>query len=113
MAPSLIGVGLFFVLPFGVVIYYSVVNNPVQHEYVGLRNYINTWGNNAFSLAARNTLLFSVVAVPLAVVLSLWLAVIMESRIPPQMVHRYLEILRKGLGLASQKVSPAAAGIEA
>ena len=88
LLPSLVGVGLFFVLPFGVVIYYSVVNNPVQHEYVGLRNYINTWGNNAFSLAARNTLLFSVVAVPLAVVLSLWLAVIMESRIPLKSLFR-------------------------
>ena len=82
LAPSLIGVGLFFVLPFGVVIYYSMINNPVQHEYVGLNNFIRTWQNNAFSLAARNTLLFSMIAVPLAVVLSLWLAVIMESRIP-------------------------------
>ena len=82
LAPSLIGVGLFFVLPFGVVIYYSVINNPVQHEYVGFNNFIRTWGNNAFSLAARNTLLFSMIAVPLAVILSLWLAVIMESRIP-------------------------------
>ena len=82
LAPSLIGVGLFFVLPFGVVIYYSMINNPVQHEYVGFNNFIRTWNNNAFSLAARNTLLFSVIAVPLAVMLSLWLAVIMESRIP-------------------------------
>ena len=82
LAPSLIGVGLFFVLPFGVVIYYSMINNPVQHEYVGFNNFIRTWNNNAFSLAARNTLLFSMIAVPLAVVLSLWLAVIMESRIP-------------------------------
>ena len=82
LAPSVIGVGLFFVLPFAVVVYYSVINNPVQHEYVGLRNFINTWENNAFMLAARNTLLFSLIAVPLAVILSLWLAVIMESRIP-------------------------------
>ena len=82
MAPSLIGVGLFFVLPFGVVIYYSVINNPVQQEYVGTANFIRTWNNNAFQLAARNTLMFSLIAVPLAVLLSLWLAVIMESRIP-------------------------------
>lgn len=82
LLPSLIGVGLFFVMPFGVVIYYSVINNPVQHEYVGISNFIRTWQNNAFMLAARNTLLFSAIAVPLAVVLSLWLAVIMESRIP-------------------------------
>ena len=88
LAPSLIGVGLFFVLPFGVVIYYSLINNPVQHEMVGLTNFLRTWNNNAFQLAARNTLIFSFVAVPLAVVLSLWLAVIMESRIPLKSTFR-------------------------
>lgn len=88
LAPSLIGVGLFFVLPFGVVIYYSMINNPVQHEFVGISNFIRTWGNNAFRLAAHNTLLFSLIAVPLAVVLSLWLAVIMESRIPLKSTFR-------------------------
>jgi len=82
LAPSLVGVGLFFVLPFGVVIYYSLINNTVQQEYVGVDNFIRTWNNNAFQLAAHNTLLFSLIAVPLAVILSLWLAVIMESRIP-------------------------------
>ncbi|MDO5455832.1 MAG: sugar ABC transporter permease [Eubacteriales bacterium] len=82
LAPSLIGVGLFFVLPFGVVIYYSLINNPVQHKFVGIQNFITTWSNNAFRLASLNTLLFSAVAVPLSVVLSLWLAVIMESKIP-------------------------------
>ncbi len=82
LAPSLIGVGLFFVIPFFVVIYYSVINNPVQHQFVGFSNFIKVWNNNAFALAARNTLLFSLLAVPLAVILSLWLAVIMESKIP-------------------------------
>ncbi len=82
LTPSLIGVGLFFVLPFGVVIYYSTINNPVQHVNVGAANFIRTWNNNAFQLAARNTLFFSALAVPLAVILSLWIAVIMESKIP-------------------------------
>ncbi len=82
MAPSLFGVGLFFVIPFFVVIYYAFINNPVQHQFVGLMNFIRVGGNNAFRLAARNTLLFSLLAVPLAVFLSLWLAVIMESKIP-------------------------------
>lgn len=82
LAPSLIGVGLFFVLPFAVVVYYSTINNPVQQVNVGAANFIRTWNNNAFRLAARNTLLFSAAAVPLAVILSLWIAVIMESNIP-------------------------------
>ena len=88
LAPSLVGVGLFFVLPFGLVIYYSLINNPVQHRFVGLHNFITTWNNNAFMLAAKNTLFFSAIAVPLAVVLSLWLAVIMESRIPMKSTFR-------------------------
>ena len=75
-------------LPFGVVIYYSLINNPVQHDFVGYSNFVRTWENNAFQLAARNTLIFSFAAVPLAVVLSLWLAVIMESRIPLKSTFR-------------------------
>lgn len=82
MSPSLIGTAVFFVLPFFVVIYYSLVNNPVQHRFVGLSNYFTTLGNSAFRLAAWNTFRFSIVAVPLAVLLSLLLAVVLESRIP-------------------------------
>ena len=88
LAPSLIGVGLFFVLPFGVVIYYSVVNNPVQHVFVGAANFIRTWNNNAFRLAASNTLRFSLLSVPLAVALSLLLAVVMERNIPGKSYFR-------------------------
>lgn len=41
LAPSVLGVLLFFVLPFLVVIYFSFVNNPVAKKFVGLTNYIN------------------------------------------------------------------------
>lgn len=88
LAPSLAGVGLFFVVPFGVVIYYALVNNVVQHRFTGMQNFITTWNNHAFRLACRNTLLFSLVAVPLAVLLSLWLAAMMESRIPLRSTFR-------------------------
>ena len=82
LAPSLLGVMLFFVAPFGVVIYYSLINNPIQKNFVGFANYINVWNNGAFKLAGINTFKFSLVAVPLAVLLSLFLAAVMESRIP-------------------------------
>lgn len=82
LLPSLLGVTVFFVAPFGVVIYYSLINNPIQKEFVGLSNYINVWNNAAFQQAASNTMKFSFLAVPLAVVLSLLLAAVMESRIP-------------------------------
>ena len=79
---SLSGVALFFVLPFFVIIYYSVIDNPVRHNFVGLSNYIRVFNNSAFRLASLNSLKFSLVAVPLAVSLSLLLAVVMEQRLP-------------------------------
>ena len=82
LLPSLLGVILFFVAPFGVVIYYSMINNPIQKEFVGFDNFVNVWNNAAFKQAASNSLIFSLIAVPLAVVLSLFLAAVMESRIP-------------------------------
>lgn len=82
LAPSVIGVSLFFVLPFLVVIFYSVVNNPIQHKFVFLKNYINVWNNAAFRLAAGNTLKFSLIAVPLVVILSMALAFALDATIP-------------------------------
>ena len=82
LMPSLIGVGVFFVAPFFVVIYYSLISNPIQKRFVGFRNFVNVWSNSAFRQAGINTFKFSLVAVPLAVALSLFLAAIMESRIP-------------------------------
>ncbi len=82
LSPSLLGVLIFFVIPFMVVIYYALVNNPVQHEFVGIQNFVRVFQNAAFRLAAWNTIRFSLVAVPLAVILALLLAVVLESNIP-------------------------------
>ena len=82
LAPSVMGVSLFFVLPFLVVIFYSVVNNPIQHKFVFLKNFTNVLSNSAFRLAAANTFKFSVIAVPLVVVLSMALAFALDTAIP-------------------------------
>jgi len=82
LSPSLIGVALFFVLPFAVVGYYSVLNNPIQHKFVFLDNYISVWNSSSFRLAAANTIKFSLAAVPLAVVLSMTMAFALEQAIP-------------------------------
>jgi multiple sugar transport system permease protein len=82
LAPSIAGTLLFFGMPFVVVIYYALVDNPISHNFVFLNNFIALLNNTAFRLAAKNTAMFSVVAVPLAVVLSLLLAMLLDSRIP-------------------------------
>ena len=88
LLPSVIGVLLFFVLPFLIVVYYSVVDNPINHEFVFLDNFIMVFHNAAFQKAAKNTMMFSVTAVPLAVILSLLLAMMLESKIPFQSQFR-------------------------
>lgn len=82
LAPSLLGVLLFFVIPFFVVIYYSLVDNPINSEFVFLNNFVNIIQNSSFRQAAKNTATFSAVAVPLAVVLSLAMAMLLEQNIP-------------------------------
>ncbi len=82
LAPSVIGVLLFFILPFFVVIAYSMVNNPIKMEFVGIENFVEVIENKAFQKAVFNTLRFSVIAVPLAVVLSLVLAIFLDWKIP-------------------------------
>lgn len=80
--PSLLGVMLFFLLPFCVVIYYALVDNSISHNFVFLQNFVSLLKNAAFLQAAKNTFVFSAVMVPLAVVLSLGLALLLEENIP-------------------------------
>ena len=82
LLPSVIGVLLFFVLPFFIVIYYSVIDDPINAEFVFFDNFVMVLHNAAFQQAAKNTMIFSAAAVPLAVVLSLLLAMMLESKIP-------------------------------
>lgn len=82
IAPSFLGVLVFFVLPFLVVCYYSVVDNPVSGNFVFLDNFRTIVSNAAFQRAVHNTLTFSAVAVPLAVLLSLLLAIVLEAKLP-------------------------------
>ena len=80
--PSFLGMLMFFVAPFCVVIYYSFIAGALDHSFVGLKNYINVWNNGAFRIAVKNTAVFSGLSVPLAVVLALVLALMLECRIP-------------------------------
>ncbi|MDE5569607.1 MAG: sugar ABC transporter permease, partial [Ruminococcus sp.] len=65
-----------------------LINNPTTAEFVGLENYKKLFNNEAFKLAATNTAAFSLIAVPLAIILSLWLAVLLERNIPGKSIFR-------------------------
>ena len=86
LSPSFLGVFLFFILPFGLVVKYAFTNSagdPVQFQ-----NFVNLLKNPIFKMAAKNTLTFSAVAVPLSVVLAIALALMLECRIPMKSYFR-------------------------
>lgn len=82
LAPSFVGVMLFYIIPFVVVIFYAFVNSPIAKTFTGLKNFANLLGNASFINAAKNTATFSAVAVPLAVILALGLAILLEQKVP-------------------------------
>ena len=82
LCPSLLGVAVFFIVPFGLVVYYSLIDGVGSKNFVFLNNFIKLFQNSAFRMAAKNTLSFTVIAVPLAVILAMLLALMLEARIP-------------------------------
>lgn len=82
LMPSFLGVLVFYLIPFGVVMTYSVEDNPVTKNYVGIQNFVRILNNEAFKSAATNTFKFSLIAVPLAVVISLLMAILLDQSIP-------------------------------
>jgi len=82
LGPSFLGVLIFFIIPFGVVVYYSMIHGPMNDSFAGLQHYRAVLQNGAFKMAVKNTLVFTGISVPLAVVGALVLALMLECRIP-------------------------------
>ena len=102
LSPSLVGVLVFFVVPFFVVIYYAMVDNPINHEFVFLDNFISILQNSSFQQAAKNTATFSLIAVPLAVILSMGMAMLLENNIPMRSQFRTFFLSPMMVPVASQ-----------
>ena len=81
LLPNFLGVIVFALLPFGVVVLRSF-QSAVSGEWTGLKNYREIFGNTAFRLAAGNTLRFTAVCIPLLILLSLALAVLLQKALP-------------------------------
>ena len=78
LSPSLLGLGIFVLLPFADVVKRSF-QKAVGEEFVGLENYKNVVENQAFQLAAGNTARFLLVCLPLLLGLSCFLAVMVQK----------------------------------
>src|SRR4051812_32800558 len=84
LAPTVLGVGLFTVVPIvGSVVlsffHWDVIDPPA---YAGLDNYRELTADTSILTAFRNTLLFMVLAVTLQLVVALALALALQGRMP-------------------------------
>ncbi len=81
IAPSVIGLLIFYIIPFIWMIIYSFFDSPINGKFVGLQNYINLLGNNAYKQAVANTAIFTGISVPLIIILSLLLSMLLNKKI--------------------------------
>ena len=77
--PSLVGLLIFFVIPFSYSLYLSMIDNPVSYNFVWLQNFTATLNNNAFRLAINNTLVFMALCVPVNMALPLIVAILLKK----------------------------------
>lgn len=73
MAPSLIGVVIFVLIPF-LDVFRRSFTTAVTSQYIGMQNYKTIFANQAFRLAVKNTFRFTAVCIPLLVVIGLIIA---------------------------------------
>ncbi|MDQ0112620.1 carbohydrate ABC transporter permease [Paenibacillus harenae] len=101
LAPSLAGFLLFFIIPFGAVVYYSVIDNPVNGNFAGLSNYEALWDSGSFRKAFFNSLLFAGVSVPLLFAVSLGLSLLLRAKLPFRQSMRTMFLLPLVVPVAS------------
>ena len=76
--PSLLGIALLVLIPFGEAIRRSLFNNPGT-RFMGLYNYQSVLDNEAFKLAAKNTIKFILSCVPILLAISYILALSVQA----------------------------------
>ena len=73
LAPSFLGVALFVLIPFWDVVKRSFTT-AVTGKFVGVENYGTIFHNQAFLIAVKNTLRFTIVCIPLLVLVGFLIA---------------------------------------
>ncbi|ACL19713.1 binding-protein-dependent transport systems inner membrane component [Desulfitobacterium hafniense DCB-2] len=92
LGPSLLGFALFYLLPFVTGFYYSLVDSPLNGTFVGLHNYGALLKKPSFLAALANTAKFTLICVPLNLMLSLGAAMLLNQKLPGRNLFRTIMI---------------------
>jgi multiple sugar transport system permease protein len=83
LLPGLVGLFIFYILPFFGGMYYSFTDGSYKNAFVGFDNYINILKNPIFQLGLKNSLFFTAICTPLVWALSFFIAMLL-NRIKPK-----------------------------
>lgn len=85
LVPSLLGMIVFFFVPYIRVLYYSLISDQFHRRFVWLENYADIMKNEYFQLAMKNSLLLIAIGVPILVLLAIMISLLLTfwmKRIP-------------------------------
>ena len=82
LLPGLLGLLVFYIVPFFGGIYYSLTDGTYRNAFVGLKNYAAIWSNQMFVLGLKNTMELSLICAPLVWVLSFAIASLLNRLRP-------------------------------
>lgn len=100
LTPILSGTVVFFLIPFLLMLYYSVTSG-IGGRFVGLQNYIEVLNSSAFRLALRNTIRFWGIGVFLNIWVSFGLALLIRQKFKGVKFIRSILLLPMMVGVAS------------
>lgn len=79
--PGLIGVLLFYIIPFLMSLYYTFTKGITDVQFIWFENFRNLFGNPTFERATKNTLIFILIGVPSITLISLFLSLLMSDKL--------------------------------
>jgi multiple sugar transport system permease protein len=93
--PNLIGLIVFYIIPFFQTVFFSLTDLGAfgKYSYVGFENYRMLFEDEVLRRALFNTSVFTVISVPIGIVLSVLIAVLLNSKIKGLTVYRTLYFL--------------------
>ncbi len=94
ISPLLLGCIIFYALPFGMVLYYSMVSGSGSSQtFVGLQNYTQIFSNELFGLAMGNTLKFLGIGIGLNLLIAYAIALLLQKRAKKHKLLRSVVLL--------------------
>ena len=90
LLPNFLGFIVFTLIPVAMALFYSFTNydGNKKMDFVGLDNFIKLFSDSSFVISLQNTIIYTIVTVPLIIVLSLLISVLMNNGVKGAPVYR-------------------------